>query len=163
MLVYLRLVCVSTLASLMALADPEPPRPEPWNGILSLMEESTAQGSPRLIEHLESLTPEQMLLAARQACEEVERRAAEMRDMPPSEVAKLYVMTCLFYYLEGADNDQRAKKLLAIAGDPKESALLRGAILARLGDTPETLCERTLQIYVQGHRSAVDAMIVAIM
>jgi hypothetical protein len=127
-----RVVLTVVLATSVHVAESQSSDPDQWSRILSLMEEGTAQGNPQLAEYLKTLTAEQMLLAARQACEDVAHRSGEIHDMPPSEVAKIYVMTCLSHYFDRIDTDEGAKTLLGIITDVRESPFLRRALISRM-------------------------------
>lgn len=159
MTVHLRLASVIMLVPFAPVTEPQSPRPEPWNRILSLMEEGTTHGNAEPVAFLKSLSPQEMLLGARQACEEVARRSAEMQDMPPPDVATMYVTVCLTYYFDKSSVDEGARKLLDIAADTGESPFLRQALVGRMCGKPKSRFQQTFQTYVDVHRSEAYAML----
>ena len=159
----LRGVCVLLLAG-CALAD-KPPEAHStiWRDIRALAARGTAQGNPELVAYLKSLTAEEMLLAARQACEEAANRPIAPNEVPREGAAEVYVGLCLHYYFDRIAVDPGAQILLAVVRDIEDSALLRSGILARMGDSPETESEQTLQRYMEMHRPELDAILTKIL
>ena len=132
---------------------------EPWARIRSFMEQDTGDPSPEFSEYLNSLTAEQMLLAARQACAEVARRSDEMRDMSPAQVAEIYVVTCLHRYFDKCGVDEGAKRLLAVVDDAAESPFLRLAIISWMWEEPKTRLQESFQGYVSANPREACAML----
>ena len=157
-----RLTFALTTVVLTVASEPEQDRPEPWGRIISLMEQSTAQGSPRLAECLKSLSPEEMLLGARQACAEVASRAGEMHDMPPEQVAEIYVMTCLYSYFDKVDRDEGCAALVKIVSDRAESPFFRRALIARMHERDEPF-DGEFQTYVSNNEAQVTAVLTKIL
>ena len=143
------------LLTVAACLQSELPRPEPWARILSLMDQGTAHGNAESVDFLKSLTPEEMLSGARQACREVAAGAGQMQDMPPPDVAILYVTVCLTYYFEKTGIDDGSRKLLDITRDTGEPPFLRQALIHRMGGKAKTQFQHTFQIYINGHWSDV--------
>ena len=95
---WLKPICAIVLTMHVQIHESAQAVGEPWEHIRSFMERDTGRADPEFTRYLRSLTPEEMLTSARQACKEVDRRSSEMRDMPPEAVAELYVMVCLHHY-----------------------------------------------------------------
>lgn len=150
----------SVLSSVLALAISgfqvarNAERPDPWRMIISLMEEDKGRGNPKLADYLKSLTTEEMLLGARQACDEVAGRSAEIKDMPPEAVAEVYVMLCLHYYFERVGRQEGGAVLLGVIQNRSESPYLRAALIARMTDSDEPF-DAEFQGYVKGDEPKV--------
>ena len=131
---------------------------EPWGRIRSFLEQDTGRVDPLFAEYLESLTTEDMLLAARQACEEVRREAGEMRDMPSEAVAELYVMVCLHQYFAKTDRDKGGAALLKIVSDRTELPFLRRALISRMWERDEEF-DAEFQTYVTNNEAQVTGVL----
>ena len=137
--------------------DSPPEDAEPWATIRSFGD--PAGGSPEREAYLESLTPEEMLRGARQACERIEAHVSAGRhfDAPPEAGASLSVALCLTYYIDKAGLDTGGKTLMKVVAEPGESPYLRSAIIARI-DIPVTRFHYMFQKYVDTHRSEIDTV-----
>lgn len=151
-------IIVATLLTSFAQAGQDSPEPdEPWARIRSFMEQDTGDASAEFSKYLDSLTAQQMLLAARQACEEVARRSEEMHDMPPAQVAQIYVATCLHGYFNKCRVDEGAARLLAVVEDSGESPFLRSAIISWMWKEPKTRLQESFQGYVSANAHSTYA------
>ena len=150
------------LATFALTAEPALDRPEPWARILSLMEEPPTDGGAEPAAFLKSLTPEEMLLGARQACAEVANRASEMHDMPPEVVAEIYVTTCLHYYFDKVDQEAAGAALLKIVRDRSEAYLLRRALISRIWET-DVPFDAEFQAYVANSEAQVTEVLTEIL
>lgn len=153
-------ISVSVLALTVGASPGErgPERPNPWNRIVSLMEKDTGSGNPEFEGYLKSLSAEEMLLGARQACAEVAERSNEYKDMPPAAVAEIYVMACLQSYFDKVDRSEGGRVLLEIVANRRESPYLRAALISRMWDIDEPFDDE-FQAYVKGDEPKVTAIL----
>lgn len=142
-------------------AGAEVARAEPWGRVLSLMEQGTPDGNAERVGFLKSLGRDEMLLCARQACAEVTSLAGEMRDMPPADVAEIYVLTCLHYYFEKVDRDEGANILLGIVSDRAESGFLRRALISRMWNRDEPF-DGEFQAYLKTEEPRLTGLLTGI-
>ncbi|MGB2987938.1 MAG: hypothetical protein WBE26_18875 [Phycisphaerae bacterium] len=149
---------VLALLTFAPVTESQSPRPDPWNRILLVMEGGTTHGNAEPVDFLKSLSPDEMLLGARQACEEVASRAGEMQDMPPADVAEIYVMVCLHYYFEKVGRDKGAKVLLSIISDRAESEFLRRALISRMWNRDEPF-DAEFQAYLKTDEERVTGLL----
>ncbi len=154
---------LTAVSLLVGATEPTKSAPAPWDRIRSLARDGSREGSARLFEHLESLTTEEMLTAARQACQEVEDEPQEHPDTPAWAVAETSVMLCLHHYFEKVDVSEGSQDLLEIVGSEREPSLLRRAIVAYTSGKPKTRFQHTFQTYAQAHRAEVYDMFLAIL
>ena len=81
----LRDICLVALTVFVQANEIPDVIPEPWGRIRSFLEQDTGRTDTEFTKYLKSLTTDEMLLAAKQACQEVERRADdedELSDAP---------------------------------------------------------------------------------
>jgi hypothetical protein len=135
----------------------------PWGQIRRLARDSSPEGSAELLKYLESLTPAEMLTAARQACDERAAYTGKNTEATPEAVAEMDVVLCLHYYFDKVDRDEGSATLLQIVGNTSESSLFRRAIVAYMYGDAKTRFQQTFQAYTQAHRSEVYDMLVAIL
>ena len=93
---------------------------ELWSEIRSLLERSGSTRDPELVDYLRSLTPEQMLAAARQGCEVGAADTHLPLDELRLDAAVSNALLCLEYYFEKYDPEEVGKLLLERAADPQE-------------------------------------------
>lgn len=141
----------------------QPKTPDLWQRIRLLREPDTPEQNLKLENYLKSLTAEEMLLAARQACEEVANRPKEITVIPVAAAGELHVGLCLRYYFDKIALDPGAHELLAVVRNKDDCAVLRAGIIRRMGDSPETRSEEMLQRYMEVHRPELDAILTRIL
>ena len=159
---FLRVACLVVLTGFAQANESPEARPEPWGRICSFLEEDTGDVNPEFVEYLKSLTAEQMVLAARQACDEVARRSAEIKDMPPSCAAEIHVMACLHYYFARTDRDEGGTILLRVVSDRGELPFLRRALISRMHERDEPF-DAEFQTYVSNNEAKVTAVLTNIL
>lgn len=121
-----------------------------WTQIRSF--DNPPEGNPDLIAFLKSLSPAQMLTAARQASDEAAKFAS---DGERAAAGDFNVIFCLEYYFENsADRDMAAQRLLAIVSDKTESPWFRRAILVAISSGRKTSFLDSLISYVTGRMPA---------
>ena len=142
--------------------DSAPEDAEPWATIRSF--DDRAGGNPERQAYLESLTPEEMLRGARQACRRIEAHVSAGRhfDIPPEAGAVLAVALCLTYYIDKAGLETGGRTLMKVVADPDESSYLRRAIIAYM-DIPSTRFQYMFQKYVDTHRTEIDTVLEGIL
>ena len=114
-----------------------------WDEIKVLHEKGDpGSENPNLEQYLKSLSPEQMITAARQACE---RQA-------------LYgIVLCFKHYVDKSDNvEQAMARLLEIVSDARQHRDLRRTLLQMLAATRFNQFVDELQTHVQKHRGEVE-------
>ena len=141
----------------------QPKTPDLWQRIRSLREPDTPEQNLKLDNYLKSLTAEEMLIAARQACDEVTNRPPEITVIPLAAAGELHVGLCLQYYFDKIALDPGAQELLAVVRDKEDCAVLRAGIIRRMGDSPETQSEQMLQRYMETHRPELDTILTNIL
>jgi hypothetical protein len=111
----------------LQMADGQPPDRTLRNQYRMLAAKGTAHGNPELDAFLRSLTPEEMLICARQGCDEALARTDEAES---AAVCGSAVVECLVYYFDNSvSKDRAARVLLDIVADENESPLLRRGII----------------------------------
>ena len=125
----LKLMYVVVLMACIQVDERPGPNPEIWNRIRSFGEENPSIRNPELVRYLQSLTPEEVLGAARAACEEGAADARLPSDELRLNVAVSNALVCLEYCLDNPNADGVARMLLERAGDPREHPWLRYAIV----------------------------------
>ena len=104
-----------------------------WGRISSLLEEGASTRDPELVEYLKSLTPQQMLAAAREACEEGASDTRLPSDELRLEAAVSNALVCLEYYFDSSNTDEAVRMLFERAADPGEHPWFRFALVGCTG------------------------------
>ena len=154
-----------TVCSLIAVSgiagthEAENASPTPWGKIRSL---SSRERSAELSNYLESLTTEEMLTAARQACREVEDDPEEHHDAPAWAAAEFHTIICLRHYFDKGNRNEGGAALLGIISDRSESHLLRRALISRLWNTKVPF-DVEFQAYVRDNQANVTTLLTRIL
>jgi hypothetical protein len=124
-----------------------------WNRFREIAEVDFGHGRKKLAEYLKSLTLEEMLGAARCACEEAatDVRLLRTSDEVRMKVGVKHALMCLEYAFEGSDVDSVAHKLLATAANPKEHPWLRAAIAGSTSGFGKYEFGKALRAYARSH------------
>ena len=124
-----------------------------WNRFREIAEVRPGDGRKKLAEYLKSLTLEEMLGAARCACEEASTdvRLLQGPDELRAKAGVKGAIRCLEYAFEGSDVDSVARKLLATAADPREHPWLRIAIVGTTNGFSRHELGKGLSTYARGH------------
>lgn len=123
---------------------------EHWDRIKSLHEKGDpGSENPDLEQYLKSLTPEEMIIAARQACE---------------KHAPYGIVLCLKHYIENSgDSEEGIRKVLGIVADPGEHRDLRRALIQQMSCSRFNGFVDELQTYADGHVSEVYGILSTIL
>ena len=132
-----------------------------WERIRSLVAKGTAD-NPELMTHLKSLRAQEMLTAAREACESIATQAHLKWDAPPEGAAEMAVMLCLHYYFEKTDREQGGSALLKVVANRGESPFLRRALISRMHERDEPF-DAEFQACVQSNKANVTALLTRIL
>ena len=157
-------ICVMTLMGFACAQEAPSDDTELFGRIRLLAQDDSADGNKKLDGFLKSLTPAQMLSAAREACAEVESTKGEFSDAMRAGSASMSVALCLHFYLDGFDDSARAiKTVLAIVADTEESWLLRHAIIEQMYCSRFNEFVDGLQTYVNTHVAEIDVLLSGIL
>lgn len=155
----LRLVYVVVLMTCIQLDEHPRPNSEIWNRIRSLGEENPSKTNPELVTYLQSLTPEEMLGAARAACEEAASDTRSASDELRLNVAVSNALVCLEYCFDNPNADEVARMVLERAGDPREHPWLRYAIVGCTHGFSRHRFGTGLSAYTVAHGAEVQALL----
>ena len=142
--------------------DDTPDMPDPWARIRVLLKQESAEGDRELALYLKSLTAEEMLTAARQACREVEEHFNDNAKVPAWAAAELRAMLCLRRYFERVAREDGGATLLEIIASPSESPLLRRALISAMWNTEQQF-DREFQQYLSAHEPEVMMLLEALL
>ncbi len=137
---------------------PKKVAPPPWGQIRLLYRERIEDVNT----YLKSLSTEEMLTAARQACREVQEDTQEYREAPKWAVAEFHCIICLRFYFDKVDRDMGGAALLKIVGDQSEPHLLRRAMISRMWET-DVPFDGEFQAYVSKNEAKVTAVLTNIL
>ena len=153
-----KFACMLLVATFVVGREPRGEAPKYWEQIRSLNQREG--GHTELLQYLKSLTPEEMLTAARQSCSE----SSQYSDEPQQAyLAGLNVRLCLEYYFENCDEvDECARTLLGIVSDTEASPWFRHAIISKMSCSRDSHFIGTFQAYVEAHRAEVNPILASI-
>ena len=160
----LRLICLMLLAWVPCAQKTGREDPGLFSRIRLLLKDNSAQENAQLEEFLKSLTPAQMLSAARQACAEAESAEGEFSDAMRAGSATMSVGLCLHFYLDGFDDPaEGVKTVLGVVADAEEPWLLRQAIVDLLQSGPDDEFTDGLETYANAHVPEIDKLLSGIL
>ena len=116
-------------------------------------------GNPGLVRYVETLTREQLLIAARQGCEAVVNDPRYTEDWERTAAAASNAAECVIYYLDKAETGEHFQALLDIVGDETEPPGLREAVIGQMTVTPHTAGIVAFQAYVEPREDVVYALL----
>ena len=157
--ILLRLTYVVVLMASIQVDERPRPNREIWTRIRSFGEENPSKRNPEMVRYLQSLTPEEMLGAARAACQEGAGDGSLPSDELRLNVAVSNALVCLEYCFDNANADQVARMLLERASDPREHPWLRYAIVGCTHGFSRHRFGTRLSAYTLTHGSEVQALL----
>ena len=163
----LRLSCVVVLAGSIQVGASPSETPDYWSHIQSLAEPDTPEQNLELIHYVKSLTPDELLTAARQGCVAGRNKPSLTLEWERAAAAQSNALLCFEFYFSALVDDEgggnllnvMTPKLINMCGDQGEALCLRCAIVARIASSPNTTFTSKLRAYVDAHLDEVDAIL----
>lgn len=162
-----RLVCTFLIVGCGGLQASAKTGEATWRQIKTLAEKGTAHGNPDLLAYMNSLTPEDVIVAARVGCAEGARNTRLTLQSERRVAGQSNALMCFEFYFEAVRGDDNRndnlntviEKLVDMLDDKVESSCLRGAVLVRLSTSRNTLFADSLHKYVHAKLAHVTIVL----
>ncbi len=141
-----------------------------WSSIHSLAQSDTPEQNRELLNYVRSLTPEELVAAARQGCIAGENKPKLTMDWERKAAAESNALLCLEIYFEVLSQDEERKQdceemaetVMELLADRDQLICLRRAIVSRISYSETTAFQLAMMRYAARHPRQVDEVLGAI-
>lgn len=141
--------------------------PDFWRSIQSLAQSDTPEQNRELLNYVKSLTPKELMVAARQGCIAGENKPKLTLDWERKAAAESNALLCLEAYFgilcqdeeRKQDCEEMATQVMKLLPDRDELICLRRAIVKRISYSENTRFQLAMMHYAARHPREVDGIL----